>query len=502
MLGPARALSQRARSWIRARFTVDTRALAAVRILLGLVLIADLIHRAPAIGRYYTDAGVLPTAAYHTMSASGLSLHALSGAAGFQWLLFVLTGLLAAAFTLGYRTLPTGIAAWILLYSLHARNPFVLNGGDLLLRVLFLIALTTPLGERWSLDARRRVREPRNAVATYGTAALLIQPLAVFTSNALIKHGGSTWFAGDGLSVAMRNQPLTTPVGHALTGAPSLLTVLTYAWVVLLSASILLLWLPTGRWRAVSALAYIGAFAGMALTMAVGWFPLVLTAAVIPYLTPSFWDAVEDRWPARWRLPIPQAATSTPITRRLAARLRERGHGVLVSVSAAASRGAGTVFGVALLVWIVLFSAVTVTGADPPEPLDSPYLDQQRWGLFAPNPAARFGWYVAEAQTTGPDGTDTVTGGPFDLDRTPTATDPFDSFRDRKFMEAVWSSSRGEDGIVATHYAAWTCRNAQAHLDRPVQEVTVHRVNHVIDLDGTAPEPGRFPTTQATCTTP
>jgi len=294
---------------VRRRVTIDTRALAAVRMLLATTVLIDLLHRAQYLAFFYTDAGVYPVSAYEvTYTAyTGVSIHAWSGALWFQQLLFVIAGLFAVAFLVGYRTRLAGVISLLLLFSLHARNPGVLNGGDRLFRVILLVALVTPLGERWSIDALRRGRS-RATVASFGTAALLAQPIAVFTANAVLKHRGENWYAGDGLQIALANDTMTIFLGNVISEYHGLLTMLNYGWITLLSGSTLFLLLTAGRLRALAALAYISAFAGMFLTMSVGLFPFALTAAVIPFLTPPFWDAITRRIPDRWRDRLPTAA--------------------------------------------------------------------------------------------------------------------------------------------------------------------------------------------------
>jgi len=115
---------------IRSRFDVDSRSLAAFRIALGIILLIDLVHRAGSMGLFYTDGGVYPVAAYEATYGqyTGLSLHALSGDLWFQQLLFVVAALFAVAYILGYRTRLVGFVSLLLLLSLQARNPAVLNG--------------------------------------------------------------------------------------------------------------------------------------------------------------------------------------------------------------------------------------------------------------------------------------------------------------------------------------------------------------------------------------
>ena len=220
------------RSRVRRRFEVDARALAAVRIVLGVTVLIDLLHRARYLELFYTDRGAYPVAAYQATYGqfTGVSVHALSGDLWFQALLFACAGLFAVALIAGYRTRLVGLVSLLLLFSLQARNPAVLNGGDRLFRVLFAVALVTPLGERWSVDALRR-GSARSTVVGFGTAALLVQPIVVFVSNAIEKHAGETWYAGEALGIAMANDVMTILLGNVVTDYPTVLTALNYAWV-------------------------------------------------------------------------------------------------------------------------------------------------------------------------------------------------------------------------------------------------------------------------------
>jgi len=51
---------QRVRTLLEPRLGVDARALGAVRIGLGVLLLADLAIRTSSLRAHYTDAGILP----------------------------------------------------------------------------------------------------------------------------------------------------------------------------------------------------------------------------------------------------------------------------------------------------------------------------------------------------------------------------------------------------------------------------------------------------------
>ena len=201
MTGPAPSAAPPlpARAALADLFALDLRSLALLRVGLALLLLGDLALRAGDLRAHYTDAGVLPRSALPP--AGTLSLHLLGGSAAFQGALFAVAAAFAAALLVGWRTPLATAGSWFLLVSLHARNPVVLQGGDILLRVLLFWSLFLPLGARWSLDALRRAGPPPgNRLVCGGGIALLLQVCFVY------------WF-----SVALKSDPCWradgTPIG-------------------------------------------------------------------------------------------------------------------------------------------------------------------------------------------------------------------------------------------------------------------------------------------------
>lgn len=482
-LRPALAATQR---WLRRRFTVDTRALAAFRMGIAIVIIVDLFDRAGDIVLFYTNDGAYSLPAYEATYTyyNGLSVHALSGEPWFVGLLFVVSGLVALSLLVGYRSRLAAAVTFLLLYSLHARNPAVLNGGDLLFRVLVFLSVFVPLGERWSVDALRR-GSAREDIVSIGTVLVLLQPVIVFTANAILKHDGELWYAGDALELALQNDAMRRGLGEVIVNYPALLTLLNYGWVVLLAGSTLLLLGTAGCLRALVALAYLSAFVGMFSAMAVGLFPMVLMTALMPYVTAPVWDRLVSVVPDRWRERLPDRKqlgplARPPLERRLLDAAEARGYGTLRAYPGALL----TVSGYVVLVWMLLFAAADVSGRDLPAELDNPHLDQQDWGLYAPDPTDVYSWYVTEAQY--PDrAVELRTGESVSFDRPPDATAAYESFRHRKFMRLVQSSAANETSSrIVTAYGEWACERARARHGEGVERVVLHQITQPTTISG------------------
>src|SRR5688500_18937574 len=126
--------SRRLAGWMDV-FAVDVRSLAALRIVLALTVLVDLGMRASSLRVHYSDEGVLPRQVLLEHLDPWLMSVALSnGTPFFQGLLFIMAAAAAVGLLLGYRTRLMTLIVWLLVLSIHWRNPFVGYSADGLLR--------------------------------------------------------------------------------------------------------------------------------------------------------------------------------------------------------------------------------------------------------------------------------------------------------------------------------------------------------------------------------
>jgi hypothetical protein len=500
----------RLREWLVRRVAVDRRALAAFRIAFGTLFVVDLALRSRYLGAFYTDAGVLPRAALEARhpAFAAISIHALSGDAWLQVLLFLAAGVAGVAVLVGYRTRLALVVSWILLVSLHARNPIVLNGGDSVLRRLTFWALFLPLGSRWSIDAVRRRTSPSDAdaasddsggvtdridgvltdrVAGFATAALLVQVVVVYATNAVVKYRADIWPSGRAVRYVFSLEQFTVFVGDRLAAVPPLLTAIDWLWLGLLTVSPLLL-LLTGRLRTLLAAAFAAGHLSMLATMQLGIFPLVAVAALLPFVHGEAWDRLDESGlPARVRrayvtrvagplgtgvcdrlpsLSLP-AVGPDQSTRRAARRWTHAGIRVLVAALL-----------VALFAWNAAALGYVEVGDDAAvDPV------QYRWDMFAPSPPLSDGWFVAPGVTTDGERVDAFGGGtvqwtPDDVSATyPTA-------RWRKYLVSLWWS---DDDLLQRALADHLCTRWNRTHAADLRNVSVYVVEQRTRFDG--PEP-------------
>lgn len=281
-------------------FGADLRSLAVLRIGLALIILVDLVQRSSDLILHYTDFGLLPRADLLQLAPrrSLVSVHLLSGVWQVQALLFVAAGICALALLVGYRTRLATVASWFLFISLNARNPMIVLGADVLIRVVLFWAIFLPLGARYSVDsALLRGPKPRGpGVLSAATVAYFVQIVLVYWFTALRKSDPEWRSEGTALYYALSLDHLTTPFGHLLLEFPALLKALTYAVLWLEIVGPLLLFSPvlTTPIRSLTVLAFVLMHAGIGLTLRIGLFPWISALAMLVFLPSRFWDGLRN----------------------------------------------------------------------------------------------------------------------------------------------------------------------------------------------------------------
>ena len=494
----------RIRDALDRRLGIDARALAAFRILLGCTLLFDVLHRSRHLVAFYTDAGAYPREFRFEVGgwAARYAPHMQSGEPWVQALLFGIAAVLAIALAVGYRTRLVTLLSLVLLISVHARNPLLLNGADRLLRQVLMLALFLPLGRRWAVDALGddRDRERPGAVGgddwvvTPATAAVLLYVVVFFANNGQHKRLGDAWPGGEALGYALRQDHMTILLGDRVADYPLLLELGTYGWFGLVVGAPLLLVL-TGRLRTAYVGAFLGAVAGLGLSMAVGLFPAVLTAVLVLFLPSSVWDRIE--------------AAGAACCRRVEAleRLRTRTGALASSVgpprglrSAVPARVRGRqrqVWSIVLggvLIFVVLWSIGLLGYADTFGPVDGVDPEDDQWTMYAPNPSTAYGWYVVEADLESGEEKDVLRNDDLREGPPPDASETLPGFRWRKYMNSL-----DDDDARADRFGAYMCDRAAAQFDAPVERIEVVYYHEKIEFDAEEPSPVAITQVETAC---
>jgi hypothetical protein len=268
-------LTERDRHVLDNTFSLDSRALSVVRILLAsLLLVEALILES---GRPRDPNGVFDFLAQYGD---------------------VVVIPFAVMMLLGWKTRWAVALAW-LAYSMRIRADLLhpemaVDVGDYILTLALFWSIFLPMGRHLSLDAKGRGNDPVRFLSV-ASAALIFQIFIIYFSAGITKHMGEWVADATALQTILANPKYETTLGVAMLQYPTVLAVMSVATIALeLFGSILILvpgkTLHTRRMIVVPM--FIALHAGIGAFMGLGLFPYVCMAVWLVLLPPRFWDRV------------------------------------------------------------------------------------------------------------------------------------------------------------------------------------------------------------------
>jgi hypothetical protein len=290
-------------------FALDLRSLAALRVAMALLIILDLIRRSRDLVAHYTDAGVLPRPALiHDYSRWFISFHSANGTWEFQALLFVFAAVFAAALILGYRTRFVTVVSWLMLASLHSRNPLLLDGGDVLLRVMLFWAIFLPWGACWSIDSAftqdKSSNQQHRRVCTVATFVYVVQIVFVYWFSVLHKDRSEWIQDANALYYVLNFEQFLTPVGNHIHLKTTLSTWLTQGvlWFEVIGPLLLFSPVWTARLRIIGISAFSLMHLSIGIFMNIGIFTWVAPLSLLGLVPTEVWDKLAARLRTKERL--------------------------------------------------------------------------------------------------------------------------------------------------------------------------------------------------------
>lgn len=354
-------------------FGIDIRSLALFRIGLALIILGDLLVRVQDLKAHYTDEGVLPRGfvSRSLLDKWQWSLHLANGTWEFEFILFLLAGLFGLALLIGYKTRLAAILSWFFLISLQLRNPMILQGGDIVLKVLLFWAMFLPLGAYLSVDRYRSKNPlPATPIVSMGTAALLLQVCFIYWFSALLKTDGTWRHEGTAIWYALMIEQYSTPLGLYLLHFPAVLKIMTFATFFLEAFGPFFAFSPiwTGPLRLFTAIVFtLFHLIGLNFTMELALFPYVCAVAWIAFIPTWFWAKVlRLKWP-----------------------------GVILWKASWISNAVASFFLVYILLWNISTLDLSIPPfIPPPKSIGNLLAVDQTWDMFAPTPLREDGWYI------------------------------------------------------------------------------------------------------------
>lgn len=289
-------------------FHVDLRALAVVRICVGLLILTDLAIRLPDLGWFMSEWGVLDSSASRLYADQWrFSLYWLSSSFFWSCFLVFCAALAAVLLALGIRTRVATVVSFLLLVSLHNRNPLLLQGGDNLLLLLTFWGILLPWGARWSIEAvMSERRDAPDRLSGIGAVAILLQVVSVYFFSAFLKNGAEWTVDGTAIYYALHHDQYVNFLGPYWRDWHGVTIPLTHYvwWLELLGPLVALspLWNIPARYLA--AFCFITLEVGFLTSLNVGLFPFISMTSLLVLLPSPLWDALERRFRARPAAPI------------------------------------------------------------------------------------------------------------------------------------------------------------------------------------------------------
>ncbi len=286
-------------NFIKKTFSFDDRSMAFYRVLIGLIVMADVVYRWPDLMNFYTDVGLIPRSIFTGEMAMpwSLSFHLANGSYNFAVILFSLHFIFGLLLFVGYKSRWAIVGAFVMTVSVHNRNWLVNNGGDDVLRAILFFSIFLPLNRCFSIDSalQKEKKSTQDFFSTW-TLAFFLQAFVIYFVSYILKNH-PIWreeftavqfssrldIFATSLGIWLRNYPLLTKLSTVfsiyLEWLGPLLLILTFMfgkrWWILRLGIVLSFWAF-----------HLGIFA----TMTIGLFPFIAITMWAIFIPGPFWD--------------------------------------------------------------------------------------------------------------------------------------------------------------------------------------------------------------------
>jgi len=284
------------RAWNVFFFTsTSARPLGVIRILFGLLALANLALCSVDLDHWYTGAGLLRGEEARVIAGplQVSPLHYLQDQASVR-VAFAFTALAAALLTIGWRTKLMSILFYLGMLSLQMRNLASSSGADVLLMTFAFNLMIAPCGAAYSVDAwresRRRGTPAEPLILAWGLRLIQIQIGLVYTLAAVLKAGGALWMDGSALHYVLNNSEVRRLDVSVLTHYPILINLMTYSALMMEFSLAFLIWFRAAR----PYVLWVGLMlhAGIMVTINIPIFGELMWVGYLAFLTPPEFDAL------------------------------------------------------------------------------------------------------------------------------------------------------------------------------------------------------------------
>jgi len=395
---------------------VDSRPLSLFRICFATLLLKNALYFISLAHLFYSDEGIVPRAQFWNDPAQvGLGQFSILNYVAASWLailVFVVWAAVAMALLVGYRTRTMAVLNYLFWLSMMHRNPFILHAPDHVMMLLSFWMIFLPLNHYYSIDgwlAYRRRPIPAHgdnwpmvhATYAFPLRVIQIQVALIYSLTSYYKWQGLFWRTGDGLYYTLQQTSFLLPTGIWLgVHAPVwLLRLLTWSTLLIEVGFAPLVFAPVLQpWaRAIGLLLAALLHLGIAVTMAIPDFSIVMWISYLLFFEPAWVEWLEHR--VRQSLKLSPAPMMKP---EMNIRRQEKRRLPLVIANAM------------LTILLALLLTVTIGGgfgvikggwsqSAAPQPTFVQAIDRQLhlvspWSMFAYRTLPRIGWLMIDGQ--------------------------------------------------------------------------------------------------------
>jgi Vitamin K-dependent gamma-carboxylase len=289
--------------FLKRYYSFDLRSLALQRISVAFVLILDAYIRINDIVAHYTASGVLPLGSFGGFKQI-FTYFPDTPITYYIW--FTVYILSAFCLLIGYKTKVFTFICWWMLCQIQARNPYILQGGDDLLRLALFWLLFLPTHKRWSADSYfSKFQISNNSYFSFANIGYLCLIASVYFFSALLKNSDEWLKDGSAVYYALSLDQLVLPMGKLIYPYPWLLKILTYS--VYYSELILPFFLlsPFKKLRNITVLVLLMMHLGIGSTLYVGLFFIIGISTLVTLYQGSLLDKIDNSAWLRIRIKKP-----------------------------------------------------------------------------------------------------------------------------------------------------------------------------------------------------
>ena len=278
----------------RSPFLFDVRAVGVFRILLAGTILFDQLIRAADWRAFHSADGLLSATDSRAWDSPWLwSVYWLSDGPVLALVLEAVRFIATLALLVGVRSRLAAFVLFVLLASVAARNPLLLQGGDKVLVVMTFFAAFLPLGQRFSLSRLWFGETSAPYVCSAATLAYAVQILLVWFMAGILKIG-DPWLEGKAISMALHLEAFTTETARLWRHWDWLAQPLTLFVFWLECLAPLLVLVPVLWCRLIGLVALVILEVGIFFSIEAGLFPLISLVSLVPLVPVHIVDGLAN----------------------------------------------------------------------------------------------------------------------------------------------------------------------------------------------------------------